>query len=93
MAAKVKDTFVVDCAVYGKINNDKNVDYSELIEKKTYELGGIKTLISRNHYDEETFWKIYKKPLIDQMKQRLDPKNLFGGLYERFSPKLYGPEK
>jgi hypothetical protein len=54
-----------------------------------FELGGVKTLISRNHYDRETFWSIYSQPRISQAKQRLDPLNRFGDLYERFAPRNY----
>ena len=53
------------------------------------ELDGIKTLISRNHYDEATFWNIYSKPRYDAAKARLDPDGIFLGLYEKFQPKQY----
>ena len=86
---KMGEKFVIDCAVYGKINNDPKIDYSELMERKVYELGGIKTLISRNHYDEKMFWEIYNKPEIDRLKQKLDPHNLFEKIYERFAPAKY----
>ena len=50
------------------------------------ELGGIKTLISRNHYDRDTFWSIYSQPRWQAVKQRTDPRNLFGDLYSRTHP-------
>jgi FAD/FMN-containing dehydrogenase len=78
--------FVIDCAVYGKPNRRKDVDLSEVLEKKVLELGGIKTLISKNHYDRETFWTIYDKPAWSRVKERTDPKNLFGDLYEKTHP-------
>lgn len=84
-AAQMEDSFVIDAAVYGKINNHPSIDYSKLIEDKVYELNGVKTLISRNHYDEETF----SRPRIEAMKKRLDPDNLLGGLYQKFSPENY----
>jgi FAD/FMN-containing dehydrogenase len=80
------DRFLVDCAVYGKKNNDADVDYSEVLEKKVYELHGIKTLISRNHYDEETFWKIYDRPRYEKIKQEMDPNNVFKDLYAKVHP-------
>ncbi len=80
------ENFVIDCAVYGKKNNDPQIDYSELIQKKTHELGGIKTLISRNHYDPETFWKIYNKDRYDSIKAEMDPINMFGDLYCKVHP-------
>ncbi len=80
---------MIDCAVYGKVNNDPDVDFSEILERKVTELGGIKTLISRNHYDKKSFWDIFNKPVISKMKKRLDPENVFGDLYEKFAPRNY----
>jgi FAD/FMN-containing dehydrogenase len=77
--------WVIDCAIYGKPNGEAAVDYSELLEEKTFELGGIKTLISANHYQPERFWSIYHRQNYDAMKARLDPAGLFPGLYEKFN--------
>ena len=52
-------------------------------------MNGIKTLISRNHYDEKTFWDIYSKPRWESAKKTLDPNYLFGDLYQRFNPSNY----
>lgn len=86
---RMGELFLIDCAIYGKVNNEKDVDYSELLERKVMELSGIKTLISRNHYDEETFWKIYSKPRYMAAKDRLDPDRIFPTLYEKFHPRHY----
>ena len=86
---KMGESFMIDCAVYGKVNNDPDVDFSEILERKVTELGGIKTLISRNHYDKKSFWDIFNKPVISKMKKRLDPENVFGDLYEKFAPRNY----
>ncbi len=83
-AAKIGDDLFIDCAVYGKLNNDPAVDYSQLLEEKTYELGGIKTLISRNHHTKDRFWQIYSRERYDAAKTRLDPRGLFPSLYEKF---------
>lgn len=82
-ARKMGDGFLIDCAVYGKTNNDPAVDLSELLEKKTHELGGIKTLITRNHYSRDEFWQVYSRPRYERAKARLDPSNLFGDLYDK----------
>jgi FAD/FMN-containing dehydrogenase len=81
--AKMADELFFDCAVYGKPNEEPGIDYSELIERKTYELDGVKTLISRNHYSRDQFWEIYDKPRYDAAKGRLDPRGVFGDLYEK----------
>ncbi|MBT3181158.1 MAG: FAD-binding protein [Deltaproteobacteria bacterium] len=79
----------IDCAVYGKPNSDPKIDYSELLEKKTIELNGIKTLISRNHFDPETFWRVYSRNNYEKAKSQTDPHNLFMNLYDKFAPKNY----
>jgi FAD/FMN-containing dehydrogenase len=83
-AARMDDSLFIDCAVYGKPNNDPQVDASAALEEKTFELGGIKTLISRNHYSRERFWQIYDRPGYEEAKRRLDPGGVFPGLYEKF---------
>ena len=42
------------------------------LQDKTRELFGIKTLISKNTYDEATFWSIYNRPAYLALKQRYD---------------------
>jgi len=87
---RMNGPFLIDCAIYGMGNNERDVDYSELLERKVTELGGIKTLITRNHYDRETFWSIYSKPRHDAAKERLDPGNVFGDFYEKMNPLTVG---
>jgi hypothetical protein len=83
-AARFQDTLFIDCAVYGKPNNHLTIDDSVVLEQKTYELDGIKTLISRNHHTREQFWRIYNRKNHDEAKARLDPKGIFPDLYEKF---------
>ena len=85
-AAKMTDTLMVDCAVYGKPNRARDVDWSQVLEDKTHELGGIKTLISRNHYTRERFWQIYDRERWLAAKADLDPGGVFRDLYEKFAP-------
>ncbi len=79
----LQDQLFIDCAIYGKANRDPKRDLSVDLEREVHALHGIKTLISRNHYDETTFWSIYSKPRWDAAKGRLDPHNLFGDLYRK----------
>jgi FAD/FMN-containing dehydrogenase len=69
-----------DVAIYGLPDDGT---YSELLEQKTFAVKGIKTLISQNHYDEATFWKVYDRERYERVKRRMDPSNLFRGLYEK----------
>jgi hypothetical protein len=72
----------IDCAIYGRPNGDPALDYSVLLEEKTFELGGLKTLISRNHYGEDRFWQIYNRAAYEAAKQRLDPRGVLPHLGE-----------
>jgi hypothetical protein len=80
------DQLMIDCAVYGKRNGDPAVDWSQVLEEKTYELGGIKTLISRNHYTRDRFWEVYDRDRWLAAKRELDPDGLFKDLFEKFKP-------
>jgi len=73
----------IDFAVYGKANSEKHRDYSVLLEDETYDLGGIKTLIGRNHYSRERFWEIYDRPAYEFAKKELDPDGIFPDLYDK----------
>jgi len=81
---RMGDDLFIDCAVYGKPNDEPGVDYSRMLEEKTFELGGVKTLISQNHYTRERFWSIYNRSNWSAVKERTDPKNLFRDLYDKF---------
>lgn len=78
---EVKDELFIDCAIYGL--RQKNKDYYGIVDKKLFELQGIKTLISHNNYDPETFWKIYSRPNYDRAKHLTDPDNIFKDLYQK----------
>lgn len=73
----------IDFAVYGKRNVERTRDYSVLLEDETYDLGGIKTLIGRNHYTREHFWEIYDRPAYEAARAALDPSGLFPDLYDK----------
>jgi len=60
------------------------VDWSQVLEEKTFEAGGIKTLIGRNHYVRERFWQVYNSDNYREAKRRLDPRGAFPDLYEKF---------
>lgn len=81
--AKQPTKLFIDCAVYGKRNDTPGIDYDRLLEDKTRELGGIKTLISRNQYDRATFWSIYDRERYETVKKQVDPQNLFRDLYDK----------
>lgn len=77
----------IDFAVYGKRNVERTRDYSVLLEDETYDLGGIKTLIGRNHYAREHFWEIYDRPAYEAARAALDPGGLFPGPLRQAGPR------
>lgn len=79
---KVEDELFLDIAIYGMRRKDTEY-YYRILEKKLFELGAIKTLISTNLYSEEEFWKIWNRKNYDQVKRQTDPDNIFRGLYEK----------
>lgn len=77
-----EDLFI-DLAIYGKPNRAADRDLSEALEQRLFELGGIKTLIGRNHYAEDRFWAVYDRDAYDRAKAELDPGERFPNLYDK----------
>ncbi|MBU0756667.1 MAG: FAD-binding oxidoreductase [Nanoarchaeota archaeon] len=77
-----RDKLFIDCAVYG-MKQKKNKNYFKLLEDKLIQLGGIKTLISYNYYDKETFWKIFDKENYYHVKNMTDPNAQFLDIYTK----------
>ncbi len=85
LAGRIDGELLLDCAVYGKRNTRPEVDYSELLERKTHELDGVKTLISRNHYTNESFWRVYHRENYESAKRRLDPRGVFPTVFDKLA--------
>lgn len=56
---------------------------SKLLEQKTEELDGVKSLYSDSHYDQKTFWGIYDQDFYNRVKQKYDPNKRFKSLYDK----------
>ena len=56
----IDDELFVDLAIYG-LEQPRGRNYYKEIEDELPKVRGIKTLISHNFYDEETFWTIWNK--------------------------------
>ncbi|MBX3260212.1 MAG: FAD-binding oxidoreductase [Labilithrix sp.] len=78
----VDDEMFVDIAVYG-LAQPPGRNYYKEIEDELPKVRGIKTLISHNFYDEETFWTIWNKASYDAVKAITDPKNLLRDVYTK----------
>lgn len=81
----IKDHLFIDMAIYGFRQKERGKNYYKLLEDKVKEMQGIKTLITYNYYEEETFWKIYNNNEIQKIKKKIDPKNLFRELYSKMN--------
>jgi FAD/FMN-containing dehydrogenase len=57
--------------------------FNRLIEQKTAELGGAKSLYSESFYDREQFWSIYNEPHYRALKAKYDPRGQLKDLYEK----------
>lgn len=82
-AQGIADDLFIDCAIYGKPNNEPDVDYYQLLEEKLFELNGIKALIASNSYTEDRFWSIYNRDRYQRVKGITDPTGRFRNLYEK----------
>ncbi len=78
----VDDELFIDLAIYGMKQPPGRNIYAEL-EDVLLELQGVKTLISYNEYDEETFWRIFNRDNHRTVKAVTDPDQKFGDLWVR----------
>lgn len=62
--------------------------FNRMIERKTIELNGLKSLYSESFFDRETFWNIYNKHAYDTLKKKYDPDEKRKDLYEKCVTKL-----
>jgi len=57
--------------------------FNRLVEQKTAELGGIKSLYSDSYYPEREFWQMYNEPAYRSLKSRYDPDGHLKDLYRK----------
>jgi hypothetical protein len=87
--AGLDDELFIDLAIYGMKQPEGRNIYKE-IEEQLLKINSLKTLISYNYYDEETFWKTFNKENYETVKAITDPKNMFRGLYEKMCKAAQG---
>jgi FAD/FMN-containing dehydrogenase len=80
--ATLSDRLFLDLAIYGMRQRGPH-NHHRLMEHKLRELGGIKTLIAHNYYEEDEFWSIWNKRNYDEVKAITDPDNRFRDLYTK----------
>ncbi|MGA8261066.1 MAG: FAD-binding oxidoreductase [Arenicellales bacterium] len=57
--------------------------FNRLVEKKTAELGGIKSLYSDSFYPEDEFWANYNQSAYRSLKAKYDPNGQLKDLYRK----------
>jgi FAD/FMN-containing dehydrogenase len=87
----MSDPLFLDLAIYG-MRQRGPTNYHRLMERKLRELGGIKTLIAHNYYDESEFWSIWNKRNYDTVKAITDPRNVFRDLYTKTCKTVMGKQ-
>jgi hypothetical protein len=85
----MSDPLFLDLAIYG-MRQRGPTNYHRLMERKLRELGGIKTLIAHNYYDESEFWSIWNKRNYDAVKAITDPRNVFRDLFTKTCKTVMG---
>jgi FAD/FMN-containing dehydrogenase len=78
----VDDELFLDLAIYGMKQPDGRNIYRE-IEEALMRIGGTKTLISYNYYEEDEFWRIFHRDNHRAVKAITDPHDVFRDLYEK----------
>lgn len=78
----IESDLFIDIAIYG-LKQPRDRNYYKEIEDELLRVQGIKTLISHNFYDRETFWTIWNRPNYEEVKAITDPKNLLRDLYDK----------
>ncbi|MDD5098979.1 MAG: FAD-binding oxidoreductase [Candidatus Colwellbacteria bacterium] len=78
----ISDNLLIDFAIYG-MKEKKGENHYRIMEEELLKLPGLKTLISHNFFTEEEFWRIWNKETYARMKEKTDPRNIFGDLYQK----------
>jgi FAD/FMN-containing dehydrogenase len=82
-AARIRNDLLLGWAIYAEPGAAAAIHFTKILERKTFELDGLKTLSSRNYYSPEQFWRVYNRRSCEAIKRRLDPSGVFPGLYEK----------
>lgn len=78
------NTLYIDFGFWDTVPSNKEEGYyNRLIEKKSMELGGFKSLYSSNYYTPEQFWSLFNQSRYNELKQKYDADKRLRGLYEK----------
>lgn len=57
--------------------------FNRQVERKVYDLRGMKSLYSDSFYTPDEFWRIYNRPAYDKLKRKYDAKGCLKNLYSK----------
>lgn len=79
-----KDLRILNVGVWGPAPKDyaRFVEMNREIEKKTMELGGLKTLYAHAYYTEDEFWQIYDRKWYDGLRAKYNA-HLIPSVFEK----------
>lgn len=84
----LKTQTYLDFGFWGSQNmQDDHKYWNKLVEKKTFEMEGIKSLYSDVTYSEEDFWKNSNRAAYEEVKKKYDPQGRLKTLYDKVTNK------
>lgn len=81
-AANIGEELLFDFSLRGRCDAGSALDVADRIERKVVELGGVMAPTSRCYAAPDRFWSVHNRRSYESAKRRLDPENIFGGLFE-----------
>ena len=74
---------LIDCAIRGRVLDDRGVDYTRQLETRCQQGGGRKLLYAQSHYDRQLFWQIYDKKIYDLLRHKFHANQAFPEFFEK----------
>ncbi|CAB9522955.1 Delta(24)-sterol reductase [Seminavis robusta] len=92
MSLQEEDKVLVNVAVWGRVGDNRGIEYVAAMEVKMLELGGRKMLYSQTNMTTETLYNQHVDgSLYDVLKRRLDPKGIFPKLHDKLQLTVQPP--
>jgi delta24-sterol reductase len=77
---------LIDCAIRGRVSDNRGVDYTRQLETRCQQGGGRKLLNAQSHYDRQLFWQIYDKNIYDLLRHKFHASQAFPDFFEKACP-------
>jgi hypothetical protein len=80
------EPLLIDCAIRGRVSDNRGVDYTRQLETRCQQGGGRKLLYAQSHYDRQLFWQIYDKQIYDLLRHKFHASRAFPEFFEKACP-------